>query len=221
VPADFGDRMLEAVAALPLPTQQDIPNPCHRRKTRLEILRARAIIHTLRATSLRAGDVSELTRTQVELARRSNGYLAIPMRKTGLPAHVVFGQAVLAAIDAYLKERDDASPWAFIQHGRIGAPPRKRGLSEESYRRRRRGYGAWISPGLIRKIVLQVARKAEYNPRREFVSAHAFRHWHAQQLIRLGASIDQVQSDLARDGAQAIAEGYAPEPNAAQILRWE
>ncbi len=221
VPADFGDRMLEAVAALPLPTEQDIPNPQHRRKMRLETLRARAIIHTLRATALRAGDVCELTLTQVELALRSNGYLAIPMRKTGLPAHVVFGQAALAAIDAYLKERGDASPWVFIQHGRTGAPPRKRALSEESYRRRRRGYGAQISPGLVRKIVLQVARKAGYNPKREFVSAHAFRHWHAQQLIRLGASIDQVQSILGHARAQTTKDVYAPEPNVAQIMKWE
>lgn len=73
----------------------------------------------------------------------------------------------------------------------------------------------------MRKIVLQVARRAEYNPQKEFVSAHAFRHWHAQRLIRLGSSIDQVQSVLGHARAQTTKEIYAPEPNVPQILQWE
>jgi len=192
VPADFGNRMLATVSALPLPTEGEVPDPRQRRKARLEVLRARALIHTLRATALRAGDLCRLTRGQVELAQASNGYLSVTMRKTGLPAHVVFGQAALGAIDTYLKGRNDDSPWVFIQHGRTGAPPRRRALSEGTYRRRRRGYGAQISPGLVRKIVIEIAKRSGYDPGSEFVSAHAFRHWHAQKLINLGASIDQV-----------------------------
>jgi integrase len=221
VPSDFGDRMLEAVDDLPLPTIVEVPNPSDRRKIRLETQRAQALIHTLRASALRAGDVCALTRSQMELAKRNNGYLAIAMRKTGLSAHVVFGNAALDAIDSYLDERNDASPWIFIQHGRTGSPPRRRSPSPEAYRRRRKGYGAQTNPGLVRKIVLQVARRAGYNPKREFVSAHAFRHWHAQRLIRLGASIDQVQSVLGHARAQTTKDIYAPEPNVPQILQWE
>jgi integrase len=127
----------------------------------------------------------------------------------------------LDAVDAYLKERNDTSPWVFIQHGRTSSPPRRRSPSTEAYRRRKKGYGAQMSPGLVRKIVLRVARKAGYNPKKEFVSAHAFRHWHAQRLIRLGASIDQVQSVLGHARAQTTKDIYAPEPNVPQILQWE
>ena len=89
------------------------------------------------------------------------------------------------------------------------------------YRQRTKGYGAQISTGLVRKIVVTVARKAGYNPKRAFVSAHAFRHWHAQRLIRLGASIDQVQSVLGHARAETTKDIYAPEPNMSQILQWE
>ena len=198
---------------------------CHgarkRHKLRMETLRAQALVYVLRATALRAGDVCELTHPQVELAKSVGGYLSIQMRKTGLAAHVVLGEAAIEAIERYLKERDDASPWIFIQHGRNAAPPKKRSLSEEAYRFRTKGYGAQISPGLVRRIVLRVAKQAGYNPKKEFVSAHAFRHWHAQRLIDLGASIDQVQSVLGHARAQTTKEVYAPEPNVAQILSWE
>ncbi len=222
VPTDFGDRMLEAASALPLPTEKDIANPRDRRKARLKTLRARALINTLRATALRASDVCNLPRTHVRLARQTGGHLRIEMVKTKLAAHVVLGEAALAAIDAYFKERDDASPWLFIQHGRTGSPPRKRGLSVEAYRRRRRGYGAQLGPGSVRRIVVDLAKRAGYDPERDqFVSSHAFRHWHAQRLIDLGASIDEVQSVLGHARAQTTKDVYAPEPNVAEILRWE
>ncbi len=134
--------MLKVASALPLPTEKDISDPRARRKARLETLRARTIIRTLRATALRAGNVSTLTRTDVRLAWQTGGYLRIEMAKTRLAAHIVLGKAVLAAIDEYLEERNDASPWLFIQHGCTGAPSRKRDISAEAYRRRRRGYGA-------------------------------------------------------------------------------
>lgn len=87
----------------------------------------------------------------------NNDYMAIAMRKTGLLAHVVLGKNTLYAIDAYLKERNDESPCGFIQQGRTGSPPRRRSLSAAGYRRRKKGYGAQISTGLVRKIVIGVA----------------------------------------------------------------
>ncbi len=222
VPTDFGDRMLEAAIALPLPTEKDIADPCVRRKARIETLRVRALIQVLRATALRAGDVSTLTRTDVRLAQQTGGHLRIEMAKTRLAAHVVLGEETLAAIDEYLNERSDDSPWLFIQHGRTGAPSRKRDLSTEAYRRRRRGYGAKFGPGSVRRIVVGLAKKAGYDPEREqFVSTHAFRHWHAQRLIDLGASIDEVQSILGHARTQTTKDVYAPEPNVDQIFKWE
>lgn len=222
VPTDFGDRLLEAANTLPLPKEKEIADPRERRKARLKTLRARALVHTLRATALRAGDVCNLTRTDVQLSRQTGGHLRIEMAKTRLSAHIVFGEAALDAIDAYLEERQDASPWLFIQHGRTGSPPRKRTLSTEAYRRRRRGYGARLGPGSVRRIVVDLAKRAGYDPGHdEFISTHAFRHWHAQRLIDLGASIDEVQAILGHARAQTTKDVYAPEPNVVQILKWE
>jgi integrase len=222
VPPDFGDRMLEAAGALPLPTEAEISDPSERRKARLETLRAQALIHALRATALRAGDLCSLTRADVDLARETSGHLRLEMAKTGLAAHVVLGGTALEAIETYFRERDDASPWVFIQHGRTGAPPRRRNHSPEAYRRRRRGYGARLGAGSIRQIVVRLAVRAGYDPEKDqFISTHAFRHWHAQRLIDLGASIDQVQAVLGHARAQTTKDVYAPEPNVADILKWE
>jgi len=69
---------------------------------------------------------------------------------------------------------------------------------------------------------VDLAKEAGYDPGRDqFVSSHAFRHWHAQRLIDLGASIDEVQSVLGHARAQTTKDVYAPEPNVAQILEWE
>jgi integrase len=76
-----------------------------------------------------------------------------------------------------------------------------------------------MGTGLVRKIVIDVAKSAGYNPKLEFVSAHSFRHWHAQRLIRLGASIDQVQSVLGHARAQTTKDIYAPEPNMSQVVQ--
>lgn len=222
VPPDFGDRMLQAARRLPLPTEAEIPDPQERRKARLETLRAQALVHGLRATALRAGDLCNLTRPDVHLAQETGGHLRLEMAKTGLAAHIVLGETTLEAIETYFRERDDASPWVFIQHGRTGSPPRRRNLSAEAYRRRRRGYGARLGAGSVRQIVVGLAVRAGYDPEKDqFVSTHAFRHWHAQRLIDLGASIDQVQAVLGHARAQTTKDVYAPEPNISQILEWE
>lgn len=201
VPPDFGDRVLEAANALPLPTEKDMANRVDRRKARLATLRARAIVHTLRDTALRAGDLCRLSRTDVRLTGQTGGHLRMDVAKTGLAAHIVLGETALSVIEDYLEERGDASPWIFVQHGRTGSPPRGRRLSVETYRRRKRGYGAQFGPSSVRRIVVQLAARAGYDPERDqFVSTHAFRHWHAQRLIDLGASIDQVQAVLGQPG---------------------
>jgi integrase len=74
----------------------------------------------------------------------------------------------------------------------------------------------------VRRIVVELATRAGYDPKRDqFVSTHAFRHWHAQRLIDLGASIDQVQAVLWHARAQTTKDVYAPDPNLTQIMEWE
>ena len=94
VPTDFGDGMLAAATALPLPTEEDIPDPLARRKARLETLRAQALVHNLRATALRAGDVCRLTRADPKLAEQADGHLWIEMAEIAFAAHLVFGKDV-------------------------------------------------------------------------------------------------------------------------------
>lgn len=222
VPVDFGERMLDAAKALPFPGEEQLPEEVERRKVRLDTLRARALTHLASATALRVSDLVRLTRTDVRLARRSKGYLPTEMRKTGLIAHVVLGEAGLEVVEAYLKERGDLSPWVLIQHGRTGAPGKRRVTSVEDYRRRRKGYGARLQEGSARRIVIRLARLAGYAPGKDvFVSIHAFRHWHAQRLIDLGASIDQVQSVLGHARAQTTKDVYTTQPNAEQIFHLE
>ena len=210
---------MQAADSLPLPTAEDIPDPDNRRRARLATLRARPLVATLRATALRVGDVCNLDRNAVAVARGTGGYLRVRVAKTEHAAHVVLGQRALHAIDVYLAERSDWSPWIFIQHGRTGSPPHVRQLSSEAYRRRKRGYGARISPGFVRGIVVGLARDAGYDPDKDqFVSTHAFRHWHAQRMVDQGASIDDVQSVLGHARSETTREVYAPEPNIPRII---
>ena len=94
VPTDFGDGMLAAPTALPLPTEEDIPDPRARRKAKLETLRAQALVHNLRATALRAGDVCRLTSADPKLADQVDSHLRIEMAEIAFAAHVVFGKDV-------------------------------------------------------------------------------------------------------------------------------
>lgn len=222
VPTDFGDRMLETALALPLPTEREISNPRERRKARLATLRARALVAALRTTALRAGDLVSLERDKYYLAKDSGGYIRVEMEKTQKAAHVFISDSDIEMIDAYLEERHDSSPFLFVQHGASGRPARGRDLSPGEYRRRQRGYGAKVSPGLVRSIVVGLARRAGYQPGKEkFVSTHAFRHWHAQRLIDAGASIDQVQSLLGHARSETTSDVYAPEPNIANLAKLE
>lgn len=177
VPADFGDKMVKAAVSLLLPTEKDLPDATERRKARLNVLRIRALIHTLRDTALRIGDIRSLSRSDIELACQTGGHFRVLMVKTNLVAHLVFGKAALTDIDAYIKERNDESPWVFIQHGLTGNPPKNAILSAEYYRRRERGYGARFGPRALRGCIIELARIAGYDPESDaFISVDAFRH---------------------------------------------
>lgn len=221
VPVDFGDKMVQAASSLLLPTEKDIPNSNERRKARLNVFRIRALIHTLRDTALRVGDICSLSRSDIELVHQSGGYLRVLMAKTNLAAHVVFGNKTLSVIDAYIKERADESPWVFIQHGRTGNPARKSELSAEHYRRKKRGYGARFGSGSIRNCIIELARIAGYDPESDrFISTHAFRHWHAKRLIAIGASTDDVQIILGHAFLDTTKDMYATDPNIEKIREW-
>ncbi len=211
VPEDFGDRMASVADSLPLPLEKN-------RIALLKTLRSRALIHFLRATGLRIGDACRFTRGDFLTAKSRDGYFALQMQKTGSLAHCFLGEGAVQAIDRYLKERSDLSPWIFIQHGRAGKP---RTGTSQFFRTTVKGYGAKISPKTAWEIVCRIGRQAYGQKTTQFISPHAFRHWHAQSLIRAGAQLEDVQSVLGHSTPVITKQIYAPEPNLSRITETE
>ncbi|MBN1438903.1 MAG: site-specific integrase [Anaerolineales bacterium] len=207
VPEDFGDRMAAVADSLPFPQNQN-------RLTLLQTLRSKALIHFLRATGLRIGDACRFSRTEFHAAQAQDGYFTFQMQKTGSLAHCYLGAEAAAAILQYLNARSDASPWVFIQHGRTGKP---RSGTSQFFRTAVKGYGAKISTKTAWEIVRRIGRQAYGQKTTQFISPHAFRHWHAQSLIRAGAQLEDVQSVLGHSTPVITKQIYAPEPNLSRI----
>ncbi|MGB7537920.1 MAG: tyrosine-type recombinase/integrase [Anaerolineales bacterium] len=211
VPEDFGDKMAATADSQPLP-------PLKNRLALLKILRSKALVHFLRATGLRIGDACRFTRSDFQSAKARDGYFTLQMQKTGSLAHCLIGDTAVAAIDQYLKVRTDASPWIFIQHGRAGKP---RTGTSQFFRSAARGYGAKISTKTAWEIIRRIGRQAYGVKTTQFISPHAFRHWHAQSLIRAGAQLEDVQSVLGHSTPVITKQIYAPEPNLTRISETE
>ncbi len=211
VPEDFGDKMASIADSQPLPTGNN-------RIALLKILRSKALVHFLRATGLRIGDACRFSRSDYQNAKAHDGYFTLQMQKTGSLAHCLIGESAVAAIERYLKERGDASPWVFIQHGRAGKP---RTGTSQFFRTSIKGYGAKISPKTAWEIIRGIGRQAYGYKTTQFISPHAFRHWHAQSLIRAGAQLEDVQSVLGHSTPVITKQIYAPEPNLSRISETE
>jgi site-specific recombinase XerD len=211
VPEDFGNRMADIVDSRQLPDNKF-------RLQRLSVRRAQALIHLLRATGLRIGDACRLTKPDLLNAKSRGGYFTIPMQKTGTLAHCFLGEEAIHAVDRYLKERSDSSPWIFIQHGRTG---KSKPGTPQFFRSTVRGYGAKISPKTAWEIVREIGREAYGRKTTQFISPHAFRHWHAQSLIRAGARLEDVQSVLGHANPVITKQIYAPEPDLTRISEKE
>ncbi len=201
LPEDFGNRMLAAALALPVPAA---PLP------RLDVLRTRALVGVLRATALRVGDALRLTRADLADALAQNGRLEIKMEKTGLTAHVRLGEQAAQLIQTYLAARDDNSPWLFIQHGKSR---RRAKNSPAFFRSARKGYGARLSTTSAWRIVQGLAASAGLDRSEQFTSPHAFRHWHAQRLIDQGVALENVQAVLGHSTPATTRAVYAPDPD--------
>jgi site-specific recombinase XerD len=210
VPEDFGDRMLSIA-------REQLAKAPSTRLGQLIALRSLALIHLLRATGLRIGDACRLTRSDLRSAGTRDGYFTVQMQKTGSFAHCFLGPAATRAIESYLETRADSSPWIFIQHGRAA---KTRSGTTQFFRTARKGYGAKIST----KTAWEIIRKAgvlAYGNTSMYISPHAFRHWHAQSLIRAGARLEDVQSVLGHANPVITKQIYAPEPDISRISEKE
>jgi site-specific recombinase XerD len=210
VPEDFGERMVKAVDDL-------VINDKSSHLERLNVLRTRALIYFLMATGLRVGDVCRLTKKEFHQMEAQGGYFSFRMEKTGGMAYCFLQPHILDAMRGYLGERSDESPWLFIQHGKSGIC--RKGTTQ-FFRSALRGYGAHISTKTAWVIVHQIGKSVYASPN-AFLSPHAFRHWHAQTLIRAGARLEDVQSVLGHANPTITKQIYAPEPDIQRIAEKE
>jgi site-specific recombinase XerD len=175
--------VLEADRA-PLPA----PGPAHE-PARLELLRDRAILHTLFATGMRREEISRLNREDIDDGWSAQ---ALITGKGSKERVVFFTEEALAALRAYLDARVDRHAPLFLRHDRKRG--RARG-SGENYR---------LSPLGIWRVVKRYAALAGVD-----ASPHDFRHTKASTLLNRGAKLSEVQDILGHASPETTKKIYA------------
>ncbi len=183
------DRRLPLVVLyvnqLPLPAADSPRN----RVRRLEILRDRAVIHTLFTTGMRREEVSRLNRQDIEDGWASQ---ALITGKGDKERVVFFSEEALVAIREYLVERADRFTPLFIRHdNRRGQPVR----GGQNYR---------LSPRSVWWIVKRRAGLAGVD-----VTTHDFRHAKASTMLNRGAKLSEVQDILGHASPETTKKIYA------------
>jgi integrase/recombinase XerD len=173
-------RIVTYYDAIPLPSSQEKNGS----RQRLEILRARAIVHTLYASAGRVSEVASLTREMVLDGRKREVRITGKGNKDRL---LLLTKEAQAAIAAYCRERDDDYPGLFISHGR--------------------SKGQSLGRGSLWSVVKQAARALDLY---KGTSPHAFRHFRAQQLLSEGMDLDVLQAYLGHADISTTRRIYAP-----------
>ncbi|MGC9332553.1 MAG: tyrosine-type recombinase/integrase [Anaerolineae bacterium] len=150
---------------------------------RLQILRARAVVHTLYASGGRVSEVASLTREMVLDGRLDEVELT---GKGGWPRLILLTTEAMRAIQAYIRERDDDFPALFISHGR--------------------GRGQALGRGTIWAIVKKAAQALDLH---KSTSPHSFRHFRATQLLNEGMPLESVQAYLGHQDISTTRKVYA------------
>jgi site-specific recombinase XerD len=221
VPENFSETMLRQAMTTPLPSMDKYDKQF--RLSQLNVLRTRAVVYTLAASALRVSDLVRLKKSDL-LPARQGETVKITSKKTGLPSAIYFHRDVLSVIDSYLNERDDLSPWIFIQHGRAGKKVTPASIQSFMRKEVRRGYGQRLSEHTIREIVKCVAIRAGYleedgsNPNELYCSPHAFRHEYANRLRQLGVPLADIQDVLGHASPSTTKNTYAIKPNIPAII---
>ncbi len=153
------------------------------RVERLNILRARAIVHTLYASGGRVSEVTSLTREMVLDGRLDEVHL---VGKGGQPRVILLTSDAMRAMQAYLAERDDRYAGLFISHGR--------------------GYGRPLGRGTVWAVVKKAAKILGLH---HSTSPHSFRHYRATQLLNEGMPLESVQAYLGHQDISTTRKVYA------------
>lgn len=149
---------------------------------RLDILRARALMHTLYSSAGRVSEVASLTRKDVQDGRRDE---AVIVGKGEKMRYLYFLPSAQAAICAYVTARADTDEPLFIYH--------------------RRKYGLRMSRQSIWALVHETAEHLEVGE----ISPHDFRHYRAEQLRNSGAPVADIQAILGHADISTTLRVYA------------
>jgi integrase/recombinase XerD len=156
---------------------------------RLELLRDRAILHTLFSTGMRRDEVARLNREDLDDGWASQ---ALITGKGDKERVVFFGEEALAAIREYLTARADRHSPLFIRHdARRGVPLR----GGQNYR---------LTPHSVWRIVKTYAGLAGVD-----VTTHDFRHAKASVMLNRGAKLSEVQDILGHASPETTKKIYA------------
>lgn len=158
-------RVIAYYDALTLP---DGDAPAERR-ARLNLLRARAVMHTLYASAGRVQEIALLTRKGVQDGRRDKVQIIGKGKK---PRMIFLTDDALRALRAYLDARADACEPLFIQHSHA--------------------YGTALSRFMLWKIVSHAGKACGI----AHLSPHDFRHYRASQMLDAGAPLEAIQEIL-------------------------
>lgn len=172
-------RIITYYDALPLPDETQ-KNGSTRR---LELLRSRAIMHTLYASAGRVSEVASLTRAQVADGRVSE----ILITGKGNKQRMLFlTPESQAAIRAYCNARNDTYPALFVSH--------------------RKGKGQALTRMSIWRAVKQATHALGLS---KITSPHSFRHYRATQLLNQGMPLESVQAYLGHASPETTRIVYA------------
>jgi site-specific recombinase XerD len=173
------------VDGLPLPLEERAGG-----QARLEVLRDRALLHTLFATGMRREEVSSLNRTDVQ---DGHARQALVTGKGSKERLVFFDGPALQAIRAYLEARADRHAPLFLRHdlgrGRTPGPGGRR----------------WrLSPKGVWDVVKRYAQAVGVE-----ATTHDFRHAKASVMLNRGAKLSEVQDILGHASPETTKKIYA------------
>jgi site-specific recombinase XerD len=156
---------------------------------RLELLRDRAILHTLFATGMRREEIARLNREDVDDGWSGQ---ALITGKGDKERVAFFTDEALAGIRTYLDARADRYAPLFLRHDR------RRG------RARGAGDNLRFSPLGVWRVVKRYALLAGVD-----ASPHDFRHAKASTLLNRGAKLSEVQDILGHASPETTKKIYA------------
>ena len=167
--------------------------PAHRRRLMLVWRRNLAIIHALRSSGMRVGEITTLTRSNLD-HERQGAWVTGKGRKTRF---VAFDDAAWEAINRYLTERhDEALMMQLAQHPLFCRHDRSARIDMRLP----------LSPRTVQNIFKQLSEQANISQRFN-LSPHSLRHYFANGLLQHSGNLALVQEALGHNDPKTT-RGY-------------